>query len=176
MLGHKEDIPGSGQWRMITDLNDQCWVCQYWKYALVFWNEDIGKENEKFRLGVEEEEIHRVLGKIKLVNKKVIKSNPNRPMLFSDSINWQGRRFFKLSEFLKILDKENKPDYEADIDREEKYFIRENLETFPNVELTNEQKDQILRWRKEKLRVLKKHYKDDLLAETENILKKGLRY
>ena len=55
---------------MITDLNDQCWVCQHWKYSLVFWNEDIGKENEKQRLGVEEKEIYRVLGKIKLVNRK----------------------------------------------------------------------------------------------------------
>ena len=64
-------------------------------------------------------------------------------MLFSDSINWQGRRFFKLSEFLKILDKENKPEYEKEIDREEKYFIRENLETYPNVELTKEQKGQV---------------------------------
>ena len=73
VLGHKDDMPGSGQWRMITTLNDQCWVCQFWKYSLVFWNSDIGKENEKCRLGVEESEINRVLTQLKQVNKKAIK-------------------------------------------------------------------------------------------------------
>ena len=73
---------------MITTLNDQCWVCQFWKYSLVFWNSEIGKENEKKRVGVEEKEIQRVLGQIKLIHKNTIRSNPKRPMLYSDSINW----------------------------------------------------------------------------------------
>ena len=38
-LGHKEEIPGSAQWRMITEEFDHCWVCSYRKYTLVFWNE-----------------------------------------------------------------------------------------------------------------------------------------
>ena len=59
-------------------------------------------------------------------------------MLYSDSINWQGRRFFKVSEFLKILNKSNKPNFDKDIDREEKYWIKENLETYPGIELTQE--------------------------------------
>ena len=48
-------------------------------------------------------------------------------MLYSDSINWQGRRFFKITEFLKILNKENTPDYDKEIKREEKSWVNENI-------------------------------------------------
>lgn len=27
VLGHKQDIPGSGQWKLISDKTDECWVC-----------------------------------------------------------------------------------------------------------------------------------------------------
>ena len=62
-------------------------------------------------------------------------------MLFSDSINWQGRRFFKITEFLKILNKQNEPNFQEEIDREEKFWIKENISSKPNIELTEEQKD-----------------------------------
>jgi len=44
-LGHKEEIPGSGQWRVITaDLPgyNECWVCDRTIYSLIFWNQLIG--------------------------------------------------------------------------------------------------------------------------------------
>lgn len=27
ILGHKQDMRGSGQWRMIKDKNEECWIC-----------------------------------------------------------------------------------------------------------------------------------------------------
>ena len=27
ILGHKLEMPGSGQWKMITDKKDECWIC-----------------------------------------------------------------------------------------------------------------------------------------------------
>ncbi len=41
VLGHKADIPGSGQWEVITDSKTQgeCWVCSLSKYSLLFFSE-----------------------------------------------------------------------------------------------------------------------------------------
>lgn len=41
-LGHKEEMPGSGQWRMLTALGDNCWVCDKWTYSLIFWSQTVG--------------------------------------------------------------------------------------------------------------------------------------
>ena len=37
-LGHKNDIPGLGQWRMVEDSSEGCWVCDKEIYSLIFWN------------------------------------------------------------------------------------------------------------------------------------------
>lgn len=44
-LGHKIEIPGSGQWRMIStshDEHDRCWVCNGEIYTLIFWSREFG--------------------------------------------------------------------------------------------------------------------------------------
>lgn len=49
--GHKVDIPGAGQWKMIDhqDTGDQaCWVCDKQNYTLIFWNELIGASQAPF--------------------------------------------------------------------------------------------------------------------------------
>lgn len=40
ILGHKADMPGSGQWSLINDIKKQgdCWVCGLNKYSMVFWS------------------------------------------------------------------------------------------------------------------------------------------
>ena len=40
-LGHKNDIPGSGQWEM-NEGSRECWVCEKWVYSLIIWNKQIG--------------------------------------------------------------------------------------------------------------------------------------
>lgn len=44
-LGHKIDIPGSGQWKIQTQprmMENPCWVCDRHIYSIILWNEMIG--------------------------------------------------------------------------------------------------------------------------------------
>ena len=41
-LGHKLDIPGSGQWKMIDNHHHDCWVCDRECYTILFWSPEIG--------------------------------------------------------------------------------------------------------------------------------------
>ena len=45
-LGHKTDIPGSGQWRMLTREDQKCWVCEKEVYTLGLWSKEIGTSDE----------------------------------------------------------------------------------------------------------------------------------
>ena len=38
ILGHKWDMPGSGQWKLISDMSEECWICEQEVYGLVFWD------------------------------------------------------------------------------------------------------------------------------------------
>ena len=42
-LGHKYDIPGSGQWKLLR-AGEKCWICDNWTYCLFFWSERTGWE------------------------------------------------------------------------------------------------------------------------------------
>jgi len=41
ILGHKMDMPGSGQWKLIKDRHEECWICDQEVYGLIFWDEDM---------------------------------------------------------------------------------------------------------------------------------------
>jgi hypothetical protein len=43
-LGHKQEMPGSGQWQIQDDGEDKCWCCDNHIYAMVFWSLDYGWE------------------------------------------------------------------------------------------------------------------------------------
>lgn len=88
VLGHREEMPGSGQWRMITTEGEHCWVCSFHRYTLVFWTEQIGKTNEANNIGIDANEKTRVIKQLKDVNLQHYRDDPTRPMLFSDSTNW----------------------------------------------------------------------------------------
>jgi hypothetical protein len=62
ILGHKNDVPGSGQWRQLTKVNEKCWVCQDHVYSLIFWSKKIGWQCEN-QIGsmVEEKMIQRLV-------------------------------------------------------------------------------------------------------------------
>ena len=48
IIGMKEQMPGSGQWQLLTDRQDECWHCDQWIYSLVFWDADtIGRKSKK---------------------------------------------------------------------------------------------------------------------------------
>lgn len=41
-LGHKPDIPGSGQWQLMSRDHENCWHCENRIYTLIFWSEKFG--------------------------------------------------------------------------------------------------------------------------------------
>lgn len=58
-LGHKIEMPGSGQWQMIStsqDPEERCWVCNQDVYTLIFWSRDFGikTQMELERQGMDE--------------------------------------------------------------------------------------------------------------------------
>jgi hypothetical protein len=42
-LGHKQDIPGSAQWRMLND-SEKCWICERHIYCVFFWSKNSGQQ------------------------------------------------------------------------------------------------------------------------------------
>jgi hypothetical protein len=50
ILGHKNDIPGAGQWRVDYSLQvNECWSCGLHNYSLIFWSENASeKSNSKY--------------------------------------------------------------------------------------------------------------------------------
>ena len=66
VLGCKEDIPGSGQWRMQKNQDENgCWCCNNSIYTLIFWNKEIGQAMEEYGMQIDDGEKERV---IKLIN------------------------------------------------------------------------------------------------------------
>ena len=48
VIGFKEQMPGIGQWNMLTQAEDSCWHCDQWIYTLIFWDaETIGHQAKK---------------------------------------------------------------------------------------------------------------------------------
>ena len=46
-IGHKLDLPGYGQWRLLTRDYHQCWVCSKQNYVLFFWSKKHGLEDDE---------------------------------------------------------------------------------------------------------------------------------
>jgi hypothetical protein len=47
-LGHKEEIKGSGQWKLLdTARAETCWVRDLSQYTLFMWSPEIGLHYEK---------------------------------------------------------------------------------------------------------------------------------
>ena len=46
-IGHKLDLPGYGQWRLLTRDHHQCWVCSKQNYVLFFWSKKHGFEDDE---------------------------------------------------------------------------------------------------------------------------------
>ena len=45
-LGHKLDLPGAAQWRLLDRQDQDCWVCDKSSYTLVFWSREVGSQDE----------------------------------------------------------------------------------------------------------------------------------
>ena len=70
-LMHSKEIPLSGQWRMITEKKEHCWICDKQVKGYIFWHKNIHKQpGAFFNLDYQEQEnIYYSLGEIKSVGK-----------------------------------------------------------------------------------------------------------
>lgn len=39
-LSHKDEIPGSGRWQLLTRKQDNCWICEREMKGYIFWMHD----------------------------------------------------------------------------------------------------------------------------------------
>lgn len=120
-LGHKIDIPGSGQWRMQLSSDEQhCWCCNNSTYSLVFWSKDIGSYHATSSLQIELKEKKRVIELIEKYNSdsegreesKNIATNV--PVLYSNVTNWAPRPFMKVIDLLEQLQGEQ-PNFDEQV-------------------------------------------------------------
>jgi hypothetical protein len=42
MILHKNEMPGSGQWKLLKKMIEKCWICNNNVHSLIFWNQKIG--------------------------------------------------------------------------------------------------------------------------------------
>jgi len=46
-LSHKQEIPGSAQWQLLTRKQDHCWVCEREMKGYIFWNQTMKRKSTK---------------------------------------------------------------------------------------------------------------------------------
>ena len=113
VLGHKERMPGHGQWIMEeTVTEDSCWVCDRWTYSLYFWNQEIGMFNDTNRIGVDKATKKKIVDSIRIHNPGTYMDHPEVPVMFSNITNWRPKPFMHILTFLDTLEDGDEPDYE----------------------------------------------------------------
>ena len=54
-LSHKDEIPGSGRWQLLTRKQDNCWICEREMKGYIFWMHDTASKSPKLmNLSLEE--------------------------------------------------------------------------------------------------------------------------
>jgi len=155
ILGHKEDMPGSGQWIETSTatappdlLND--WITNKGIYTLVFWSKKLAKE-VRMKAQYTEKEMARItqllrkpdLDKIRercfnMTNKLrplpyyqngelVVPKRPFKmpPLLAGSMNNWQYTQMYKIEDLVAMLDRRYEDPIRALIERGE---LRDNLQ------------------------------------------------
>ena len=94
-LGHKAEIPGSGQWRMISsaiDSQERCWVSNLEMYSLIFWSREYGLQTQRelAKQGLDELTLEEHFYELEQRNKKLgitvdYKKDAENPQLFEDA-------------------------------------------------------------------------------------------
>ena len=67
-LGHKDDIPGSGRWKVFTERKigeNDCYICDRQIYSIVFWSEPIGSIHLKM---FEKDDVQFLIDHVKKIN------------------------------------------------------------------------------------------------------------
>ena len=104
-LGHKPDVPGSGQWSMIHRDHENCWYCENQQYTLLFWTRAFGWQDDSIDPVLEENLLHQ------LEDVNDFEDNPiQEPSILCEATGWQPEKLRKLEDFFYAVDK-SKPDH-----------------------------------------------------------------
>ena len=134
LLGHKDDIIGGGQWKMITDAkkgHNECWVCDRKIYSIIFWNKEIGLMAEA-EVPLEDQKF--LVQNIERINPReddLPQNDLSHPLIYGQFTNWKPRRMFEIREFCDRINN-YKPNIFAQCQRD--YKIREECETIEDLE------------------------------------------
>ena len=147
-LGHKAEMPGSGQWRMIATANDaqeRCWVCDLECYSLVFWSREFGlaQQKELRKQGIDELVYENQLFELEARNEALgitvdyhkHRGNPQLrekghalvgyPQIYGEFNNWKPQRMYTVEELCYIMDAQ-RPDVLKDLKKGN--FVSEMVE------------------------------------------------
>lgn len=120
-MGHKE-ILNSRFWKA----SNECWMCEKWRYSLIFWD---AKQTHEFQIqdsGLEE-----------LLQNLIMQSNVNiehafekqqvkmpysgQPYILGTFTDWQPRRMMTVGEFCAIISNDTKIINSTDLEELEQY-------------------------------------------------------
>lgn len=90
-IGHKEDMPGSGQWRVITKqpvAENECWICDKQVYSLIFWNELIGSAQSATFSHEDREFVVKKLADINRFQAAAPQGQVHCPYIYGQFTNW----------------------------------------------------------------------------------------
>ena len=118
-LGHKDDIPGAGQWNVFTESHkgqNNCWLCDHQVYSMIFWNQEIGEVHLN---NIECDDLDFIVSHLEQINKKGEAEKKLResfkpgddqcPLIYGQFTNWEPKRMFDMREFCERIN-QDKPD------------------------------------------------------------------
>ena len=105
-LGHKVDIPGSGQWQQLTKPTQKCWICANYTYTLVFWTKAQGWSEEEM---IDEKIEDALIRQIEDNNDQFVDDDLEAPSYFCEATGWRPRILHRIEDLFYNIDshKEN---------------------------------------------------------------------
>ena len=100
-LGHKADLPGSGQWRQLIRDDHKCWVCEESVYTICFWTKKFGQEDSDSITATQEEML---IDRIEMGNNFFAGTQFDGPCHLSQMTGWRPMPMMKLTDFCYALD------------------------------------------------------------------------
>lgn len=100
-LGHKTEMPGSGQWRMLSHGDEKCWWCDRHNYSIVFWSYDQGLKEQDSISPFQEENI---IEQIEKANNDFEDVTFDGPVFFTAENNWQPQKLLTIEDYLYKID------------------------------------------------------------------------
>ena len=89
-----------------------CWVCDQWTFTLYFWNEQVGRFDDRNYIGIASDTKAKLVQTIRLHNADSYLDHDDRPVFFSSATQWRPRPFMHFLDFLETLEPGNEPNHE----------------------------------------------------------------